>query len=517
MAKLIATAQDTGADGANAALLSAVMLYIMGSPSQVGVPSGNRKLGATARMIAKVDRCGVAAIPTAKMNNKISGFAAVQAVYQAMQDGKLSPVSGRAIPRNVEGPLYGHSALGEDIIYPAMAVNGARIGTQAMQNALAGAGMSIHPFTAALFGAAAILEIIHPDAALPEEYGPYGKITSVYLAGKTAAETAGLPKKLHMKITSEEYDTGKVIGDLGLILKDIGGPTVVGMITLNEIMAAFQERIAGFSGGPLNPPLGHICADAVVTLKALLHHGGDKEPVASALVGLREKTSFDPEIALISMNTVARKASEVCPGLVTDTLIFASEPTRTRALYRRAAKAFADLSSGKSLAEVVREIEEERQATVELRAGAMFSRLMGKEVKVHVTKLKPGARRKGPLVEKYLTFDPLADVEITVDGQTTKLEGIVHDLIPKVAKGERDDIAWAIPLAAAVLDELVMMGNTIINITVPAAVAVAMGLMSPKDAAFIAESSAYLTSGISGAHDRAMEVCKLAAKIMERK
>jgi hypothetical protein len=436
LTKAIAAAKNAGADAANAALLSATMLYMVGANAQVGVPAGNRKLGATARMIAKADRCGVAAIPTGKMNNKISGFPAVQAVYQAMIEDKLSPINGRSIPENVAGgPIYGHSALGEDIIFPAMATNGARIGTQAMLDALSGAAMPVHPFTAALFGAAAILEIVHPDASIPEEHGPHGVAKSAYLAGKTAAETAGLPDKLHMKITEEAYDTGRFIGDMGLILKDIGGPTVIGMMAFDEIMASFKERIAGASGGPLNPPLGHVCADAVVALKALLHYQGDQDTAASALLKLREEVSIDPEIALISMNTVARKASEVLHGPVTDALILASEPVLTRALYKRAARAYEELSSEKSLAEVVRLFEQERQATVEARASAMFSQLMGKEVKVKVTKLEPGARkRKDRLSQQYLAFDAMADVEVTVDGETTKMEGFVHDLVPKVAR-----------------------------------------------------------------------------------
>ncbi|MGA2403073.1 MAG: hypothetical protein ABSG91_15430 [Syntrophobacteraceae bacterium] len=176
------------------------------------------------------------------MNNKISGFPAVQAIYQAMAEGKLSPISGRQLPQNVGGgPLYGHSALGEDIIWPEMATNGARIGTQAMLDAMAGAGIHPHPFTAALFGAAAILEIIHPDAEVGQEYGQYQKINTSYLVGKSAAELVGLPPKLHMKVTGDEYDTARVIGDMGLILKDVGGPSVIGMMAFDEIFSAFQE------------------------------------------------------------------------------------------------------------------------------------------------------------------------------------------------------------------------------------------------------------------------------------
>jgi hypothetical protein len=517
LAKAIRAAEDAGATPANAALLAAAVLYLAGAKPQVGIPAGNRKLGATARMIAGVDRCGVAAVPTGKMNNKISGFPAVLALNQALLEGRLSPISGGAVPQNVGGgPLYGHSALGEDIIFPAMAENGARIATQAMLAALAGAGMPPHPFTAALFGAAAILEIVHPDADVADEYGPYGKVTSAFVAGKAAAETAGLPEALHVRITGEELPTGRVIGDLGLILKDIGGPTVIGMMALDEIMAVFQEGIAGFSGGPLNPPLGHVCADAVVALKALLEEGATQESVAAALVAQRDTGSIDPEVALIAMNTVARKATQIRSGPVTETLILASEPTRAAALYRRAAKAYDDLADGKSLAEVVRELDEERQATVEARASAMFSGMLGKDVKVHVTRLAPGARRSSPLAAKWLAFDAHVDAEVTVDGETTVLEGFVHEIVPAVARGEREDVAWAVPLVAAVADELYLAANTIVNVTVPAAVAAAIGLMEPAEAAEAAERAAYVTAGIPGAKARAESAAAVAKQVMAR-
>jgi hypothetical protein len=513
--KCIAAARAAGADGANAALLSATTLYLVGAAAQVGIPAGNRKLGATARMLAGVDRCGVAALPTAKMNNKIHGFPAVAAISQAMVDGTLSPVSGRAVPQNVGGgPLYGHSALGEDIIYPAMAENGARIGTQAMLDAMAGAGMPPHPSTAALFGAAAILEIIHPDADMPAKYGPYGTVSSAVVAGREAAKTAGLPETLHVRITGEEYETGRLIGDLGLILKDIGGASVIGMMMFDELLAIFEEGIAGFSGGPLNPPLGHICADAVLALKDLIAKGGDQQAVAADIVAWRQASSIDPEVALCAVNTITRKAVEIRGGMVTDTLIKATEPVRIQACYQRAVAAYEGLSAGKSIEDIVMDLDVERQGTVEARANHMFSGMAGKDIKIHITRICGGARREGHMVERYLAFDCLADAEISVDGQSFTLEGVVHEVIPQVAQGQREDVAWCIPMVAAVLDELYLAGNTIINITIPAAVAAAMGVMSPAEAAAAAEKGAVITAGIPGTRPRAETVAAMAVSAM---
>jgi hypothetical protein len=509
LAKAIEAARSAGADSANAALLSATMLYLAGAQAQVGIPAGNRKLGASARMIAGVDRCGVAAIPTGKKNNKISGFPAVQAVYQAMSEGRLSPVSGKAVPLGVGGgPIYGHSSLGEDIVFPAMAENGARIGTQAMLDAFAGAGMPTAGFTAALFGAAAILEIIHPDADVHEEYGPYGKVTSAFVAGSAAAHTAGLPETMHVRLTGDEIATGKLIGDLGLVLKDVGGPTVIGMMAFDEIMQLFEE-LARFS----DPPLGHLCADAVVAFKALLREGATPRSVGAALMRARMQTSIDPDTTALSMSTVARKAAQVRRGPVSETLLLASEPGRTDALYRRAAKSFDALSAGGRLDTLVQELDRERQTTVEQRVSARVSTQMGKDVRIHLTKIGAGARRQSKMARRWLAFDADIDAQISVDGATTELPGFVHDLVPKVARGERGDVAWAITPVAYVVGELLVAGNSIVNVTVPAAMAAVLGLHTPAEAAEIAERAAYVSAGIPGSKARAESAAMLACDI----
>lgn len=509
LAKAIEAARQAGADGANAALLSATMLYLAGAQAQVGIPAGNRKLGASARMIAGVDRCGVASIPTGKKNNKISGFPAVQAIYAAMQRGELSPVSGRDVPTGVGGgPILGHSTLGEDIVFPAMAENGARIGTQAMLDALAGAGMPAAGLTAALFGAAAILEIIHPDADVADRYGPYGKVTTAFVAGREAARVAGLPDTLHYRLTGEAVATGKVIGDLGLILKDVGGPTVIGMMAFDEILQVFEE-FARFA----DPPLGHLCADAVVVFNALLAPEATSASVASRLAEARTGSSMDPDTTMAAMNIVAQKARQVRRGPVSDTLVLASEPRFTKALLRRAAFAFDRLSGGGSVADVVRALDDERLATIQARLSERQTRLQGRPVEIRLTQVKPGARRDSKMARRWLAFDPDIDVEVTVDGETTRLEGFVHRVVPDVVAGQRRELAPLVSLAAPAVGEILVAGNVIVNVTVPAAMAAALGLFEPGAAADAAVAAAYVTAGIPGAKARAENAAAMAARI----
>ncbi len=514
LAKAINAARAAGAAPANAALLSAAMLYLTGTKAQVGIPAGNRKLGASARMIAGVDRCGVAAIPTSKKNNKVSGFAAVMAIHQAMIEGRLSPISGYDMVVS-GGPLVGHGRLGEDIIFPAMAENGARIGTKAMMDAMAGAGMKPHKLNAAVFGAAAILEIIHPDADVAEEYGPHGKVTSAFVAGQTAAETAGLPETLHVRITGQEYSTGRLIGDLGLILKDIGGPTVIGIMALDEIIGVFEEGISGASAGPVNPPLGHVCTDAVIAMKCLLEEGATPESVSKALRKRRYDFSFDPEVSHVAMNIIAKKAAQLMSGPVTNSMLLASEPVLAKALYWRAAKTYDGLRTGKSLADIVRELDEARKRNIEEKVGKFFSKIMDKDVSMRLTYVGPGARRSSKLAKEWFAFDAHLDAEVTVDGVTVKLERYSDQVIPDVALGKRTDIAWAVPLVVPLASEILLSSNVIMNVTVPAAVAAAMGHMSAGEAGKTAQRAAFISSGIPGSNVHAEAAAKVATMVME--
>ena len=95
------------------------------------------------------------------------------------------------------------------------------------------------------------------------------------------------------------------------------------------------------------------------------------------------------------------------------------------------------------------------------------------------------------------------------------LTGIGQNVIPDAVMNNKEDILQVLPFAAVPATELLLSGHTIINVTVPAAVAAVMKKMSPKDAAKEAEKAAYVTAAIPGAKEKARAVAELALRIME--
>lgn len=376
--------------------------------------------------------------------------------------------------------------------------------------------MKRDPFTCAVLGSTAILEIIHPDAEVPEEMGSYGRTTSVRLVGKAAVEASGLPEKVHFLVTGQELDTAQLIGDLALILKDIGAPSVIGMMSFNEILACFREQISpGFSASPVNAPLGHQGAYAVAAMKALLQEDADLKQVKKAIVEERTAASLDPESALLCINISARKAAELHNGPVTKLLIEATEPARTRAIFERASFTYDQIKDGKTVTEVVTALDDKRLHTVESQASALFSAMTGKKVTVKVDDLHSAARRTVKLVKKYWSFDPYVDVTVTMDDQTAVMKGFVHDILPKICQGQCQDVAWAAPFAAAALDELTLAGCNIYNVVIPAATASAMKVAPPATVAEEAEKAAYISVGIPGAKAHATAAGNMALDIIE--
>ncbi|MBN1153184.1 MAG: hypothetical protein JXA58_08230 [Dehalococcoidia bacterium] len=508
--KCVAAAVGAGAEAGNASLLSAVLLYLAGTPSQVGVPAGNRKLGALTRMAAGVPRCGVATIPTAKSGNKASGFPAVQAIYEAAAAGRLTEVDGRRIPNGVTPLFIGHAALGEEHAIREIALAAGRIGTEAMMDAQAGLGIHPEPLYMAIFGAAAALEIVHPDA-WTQAPGSGTIEKSAFLVGKGAVQAAGLPAQLHLEGTSEVFDTATLVGDLGLILKDAGAPTVVGMLSLRDALQVFKEPVSPFRA--TTPPLGHICGEAVLAMKLMLAFDFDAARVVSVLASLIDDKRVDSEMAHFALNTLARKAEQVRRGPVTEMLLRATEPVRTRLLSDTVDLSREMFESGDTIEDVVMALEKRRLASVDRGSSRLLSRSMGKEVFVEVTRIAPRGNKVGPR-GRWWVFDMDVDVLLTIDGVTHDLSGLAHKAIPGAALDADSTLGALVGPACLPVSELCLSAHTIINITVPAAMAAVMGLASPDEAAERAERAAFITAAFPGARARATEAAERAVAIV---
>lgn len=508
----VSAARHGGADPSNAALITAVLCYLAGSNVRAGIPSGNRKLGAIARLKAGVQRGGVLSLPTPKQNNKISGFPAVLEIYNAMMEGRLISVDGAMLPPGLGGAVIGHSTLGEDHIFPELAENAAATGARGMMKAYRGAAMRPHPLISAVFGTAAALEIVHPEAALPDRYGPSFKVHTAKAAGIGAVKATGLPETLHFRGTGEAFNTADLVGDLGMILKDIGTPTVIGMIAFNDMMACFEEsaRIgAGPSGGPRNAPLGHIAADAVLALRSLSRENSFER--AAEVVARNKQTFMDPVIAHIEANTVARKAEEVRCGEVSKAILFATTSVTRQAIRERVQRTIRDMAEGKTLDDVIKGFEKDRIETIENAASAMMSRSLNKKIEVKIIKIAGGARRSGKAGKRYYVLDPDVDVSVSIDGEEMVLERLVHEVIPNAVLNRDQRILDILPIVTLPVQELLVAGHTLVDLIVPTATAAVLGKGSPEELATEAAARGSIaTGGMPRVMEKAVEVARLS-------
>lgn len=513
--KAVNKLMQCGADPANAALTAALLLYWAGVNVQCGMPCPNRKLGAVTRMAAGIPSGRISSVPTEKQNNKISGFAATLAIYQALDRENLAPYDSNFLPLGAGGPVIGHSAIGEDHLFPKLGQRLSRIGTAAMIKAYMSAGMKPNKWLAAIFGSAAALEIIHPDAYVGEEFGHFLVTRTPETVANAAVEEASLPKVIHIRGTGAELNTAAVVGDLALILKDSGTPTVVGMIMFCEICSLIQEGSsigAGRSGGPLVIPLHHWVTSPVLALH-LLGKGASMDEIISVI----QKTMgmhFQIEDAIVATNILARKAEAVEKGPLTEAIINATEPGLTNAVSKRAVHAYNEMKKGVSLTGLLEDVQKRHIASIADAVARAMSGRLGKDIEyIKFKKIHPGSgRRSHKFAQRHFAFDAYIDVEVKIDGRVYEIENVLAKAAPAaLMKGDRETID-AISAVSPAIIELLCSGACSMDVVVCACMASALG-MDPAEAA---EKSAETANVIMALPSPTLKnATKLASDIMK--
>ncbi len=490
--KAVKTLMACGADPANAALCAAVLLYWSGVNVQCGMPCPNRKLGAVTRMAAGIPSGRVSSIPTEKQNNKISGFAATLAIYQALDQEHLAPYDSRFLPLGAGGPIVGHSAIGEDHLFPKLGQKLAAIGTKAMMKAYVSAGMRPNKWLSALFGTTAALEIIHPDAYVGEEFGHFMVTRTPETTAIAAMEEAGLPETIHIRGTGEELKTAQVVGDLAIILKDSGTPTVVGMIMFSELCSIIQEGAgigAGRSGGPLVIPLHHWVTSPTLALY-LLGKGSSQNEIVETINKTMDM-HFQRDQAIAATNVLARKADTVERGPLTDAILRATEPGFTNAVAKRALYAYQEMKGGKSLQSVLQTIQKKHiDALADSVAQAMSKRLNRDIEYIRFKAVRPGSgRRCHSFAQRHFAFDAYVHVEVKIDGKVYDLENVLAKAAPEALMQTDQETIDAISAVSPAIIDLLCSGASSLDVAVCACMAASMG-MDPKAAAEEAAAAA---------------------------
>ena len=171
-------------------------------------------------------------------------------------------------------------------------------------------------------------------------------------------------------------------------------------------------------------PLGHVIGDIVPALRLLLQNGGDVFAASEVIREYKMNSFIDPELAICSLNTIARKAEQVSRGKITNTCIIASEGVRDRAIYRRAEKTYDMMKSGKSLGDAGKLLDEERKAYVEKRGSAILSGFTGRAIELKFTELRSHGRRTDKFTERYWGFDSYVSYDVNIDGKPYHVENL---------------------------------------------------------------------------------------------
>ncbi|MCC9295127.1 transposase [Clostridium sp. WLY-B-L2] len=140
---------------------------------------------------------------------------------------------------------------------------------------------------------------------------------------------------------------------------------------------------------------------------------------------------------LLWLYIITKKVSELKKGPVANLLLEATEPVVMNAIYHRAAYTYDGLSNGKTLIEIVHDLDDERVKGTEQHAAILLSGIFKKQIEVKILSIKPGARGTSKLAKKYLSFD--SKIPIAKTGRPPKDNRLIFNAILWIA---RSGAAW---------------------------------------------------------------------------
>jgi hypothetical protein len=286
------------------------------------------------------------------------------------------------------------------------------------------------------------------------------------------------------------------------------------MLAFYEIFGCFAEagKIGtGGSGGPKTAPIGHVLADAALALRTITLTGSIEK--AAEVIRKNKETFFDPEMAALEANTVARKVEGLKQGPVSGALLLGTIDRTQKAIESRVQTCYETLRGGGSLEGVIQELERSRIRRVETRASEIMSRNFGKKVEIKISGIRGGGRRSGKLGKKVWVLDPEVDVVVSIDGKRIEMKSFCCEFVPQAVLAKEADQLEAIAMAAPVVGELLISGHTLIDLLVPAAVAALLGVLTPAGAAKEAARLGWILSGgLPGCEEKTSQVVQLALR-----
>jgi hypothetical protein len=252
-----------------------------------------------------------------------------------------------------------------------------------------------------------------------------------------------------------------------------------------ELCSIIQEGSAigaGRSGGPLVIPLHHWVTSPTLALY-LLGKGVSQEEI----VGNIKKTMaqhFRREDAAVATNVLARKAETIEKGPLTDMILKATEPMMTNALSKRAVHAYREMKAGKSLSEVIGDVQKSQIESLSGAVAKAMSKRLNRDIEyIRFKAVRPGSgRRSHAFAQRHFAFDAYVDVEVKIDGKVYELENVLAKAAPEALMREDRETIDAISAVSPAIIELLCSGASAMDVVVCACMAAALGA-DPKEAA----------------------------------